>query len=330
MSGGVDSSVAAALLKQAGFDVVGIFMKLDELKSSGESEKRVKAVAKKLDISFRVLDLKKEFKEKVIKPFIEEYKKGRTPNPCVVCNKEIKFKFLFNQLSLFKADFFATGHYTRIKKGRLLKGRDKEKDQSYFLWQLTPELLNRVLFPVGGYTKKEVKQLAKDFKLPTKDVSDSQEICFIKTTISNFLKEHLKTKPGKIVNTNGKVISEHQGLWFYTIGQRKGIELTNGPFYVLDKDIKKNILVVTKNEKDLYKKELIAKNVNWIIGRAPKFPLEVKAKIRYRHKPALAMMKKYKDGKIKVIFSKSQRAITSGQSVVFYKGQELLGGGVIR
>jgi len=342
MSGGIDSSVATALLKRAGFDVVGIFMKLDELKSSKESEKRAKTVAKKLGISFQVLDFRKEFKKKVIEPFIEEYKKGRTPNPCVVCNKEIKFKLLFNQLSLFKADFFATGHYVRIKNGRLLKGRDKNKDQSYFLWQLTPELLNRVLFPVGGYIKKEVEQLAKDFELPFKDVSDSQEICFAGKSINNFLEKHLKMKKGKIVNIKGEILGEHRGLWFYTIGQRKGIELSGGlafarlrrafvgnPFHVLNKDIKENLLVVTQDEKDLYKKELIAKNVNWISGKVPELPLKAKVKIRYRHRPASAVIKKHNSGKIKVIFDKPQRAITPGQSVVFCQREELLGGGII-
>ena len=333
MSGGVDSNVAAALLKEAGFEVAGVFMKLDKLKSSRESEKRAKAAAKKLDISFKILDLRKEFDKKVIKPFIEEHKRGRTPNPCVVCNKEIKFKFLLRQLSVSKADFFATGHYARIKHDnvfRLLKGKDREKDQSYFLWQLTPELLNKVLFPVGGYTKKEVKQLAKNFKLLAKDISDSQEICFIQTTIEGFLKKHLGTKPGKIVDRKGKAIGRHQGLWFYTIGQRKGIHLPGGPFYVLDKDLKRNILIIAKNEKDLYKKELIAENVSWIMGRAPKFPLKVKAKIRYGHRacPA-ALIYHLKPNIYKLIFNKPQKAITPGQSVVFYKGEEVLGGGII-
>ncbi len=330
MSGGIDSSVAAALLKREGFDVVGVFMKLDKLKSSRESEKRAKAVAKKLGISFRVLDLRKEFKKKVIKPFIEKYKKGKTPNPCVVCNKEIKFDILFKKLSEFKADFITTGHYARIRKGKLLKGRDKGKDQSYFLWQLTPKLLNKVLFPVGGYTKKETKQLAKDFELPFKTISDSQEICFVGKSINNFLKEHLKMKKGKIINIKGKIVGEHKGLHFYTIGQRKGIELPGGPFYVLDKDIKKNYLIITKNEKDLYKKELIAKKINWIRDKPLKFPLRVKAKIRYRHEPALAIVKGYNKSKIKVVFDKPQRAITPGQSVVFYKDQEVLGGGIIQ
>ncbi len=354
MSGGIDSSVAAALLKETGLDVIGIFMKLDKLKSSKENEKRAKAIAKKLNISFQVLDIRKEFEEKVIKPFIEGYKKGITPNPCVVCNKEIKFKFLFRELSVFNADYIATGHYARIKEGKLLKGRDKNRDQSYFLWQLNQKILRKTLFPVGGYTKSEVRKLAKEFKLPVLNIPESQEICFIQTKVDNFLKRYLMLKPGpiveqvhygvnKIIDTKGKIIGEHQGLWFYTIGQRKGIELPGGPFYVLKKDLRENILVVTKNEKDLYKKELIAKNIKWISGKAPKLPLKIKTKIRYKHKQASTVISKQKNGKIKVVFSKSQRAITPGQSVVFYlprsaspagerqagKDQELLGGGII-
>ena len=211
----------------------------------------------------------------------------------------------------------------------MLKGKDKNKDQSYFLWQLKQKMVKKILFPVGDYTKDEVRKLAKKFKLPVLDVPESQEICFITTTVNDFLKKHLKIKPGKIVNPKGQIIGNHQGLWFYTIGQRKGIELPAGPFYVLDKDLKKNILIVTKNEKDLYKKELIAKNINWISGKEPRFPLETKIKTRYRHEPAPAVITKYGKDRIKAVFSKPQRAITSGQSVVFYEGQEVLGGGVI-
>jgi len=335
MSGGVDSSVAAALLKRDGFDVVGVFMKL----WPSFDEKRAQRVAKKLGIPFYVFNFEKEFKKRIVDYFLEEYKKGRTPNPCVVCNKEIKFNLLFKKL---KTDYIATGHYTRLRweipnpksqipNYKLLKGKDKNKDQSYFLWKLNQKILKHALFPIGDYTKSEVRKLAKKFKLPVLDIPESQEVCFIQTTTVDFLKKHLKLRPGKIINTKGKIIGEHHGLWFYTIGQRKRIELSEGPFYVLDKDIKRNLLIVTQNEKDLYKKELIAKNINWIAGRQPKFPLKVMAKIRYRHKLASAVVDRNK-----VVFRKRQRAVTSGQSVVFYlprrqagKGQELLGGGII-
>ncbi len=320
MSGGIDSSVTAALLKRDGFDVVGVFMKL----WPSFDEKRAQRVAKKLGIPFYVFNFEKEFKKRIVDYFLEEYKKGRTPNPCVVCNKEIKFNLLFKKL---KTDYIATGHYVRRKGNKLLKGKDKEKDQSYFLWKINQKILKHTLFPAGDYTKTEVRKLAKKLKLPVLDIPESQEVCFIQTTTVDFLKKHLKLRPGKIINTKGKIIGEHDGLWFYTIGQRKGIELPEGPFYVLDKDLKKNVLIITKNEKDLYRKELIAKSINWI--RAPKLPLKVMAKIRYRHKAAAATISKQKNNRIKMIFSKPQRAITPGQSAVFYKGQELLGGGII-
>ncbi len=367
MSGGMDSSVAAAFLKEAGYNVIGVFMKLDDLKSSIKNERRAKIVAKKLGVSFRVLNLRKVFREKVIKPFVREHKKGKTPNPCVVCNKEVKFNFLLKELKKLKADFVATGHYARTREGKLLRGRDKEKDQSYFLWQLNQRILNNVLFPVGGYKKSEVKELAKEFKLPVLNVLESQEICFIETTVNDFLEKYLRPNPGliveKIFSNKGqkvlpttitgtdkrsdvlknirmpkgyRVLGKHKGLAFYTIGQRKGIKLPGGPFYVLRKDLKRNFLIITKNEKSLYKKELIAENVNWISGKTPKFPLKAMAKIRYRHKPALVVINKQKEGRIKVVFAKPQRAITAGQSVVFYlpagkasKGEEVLGGGII-
>jgi len=346
MSGGIDSSVAAALLKRAGFDVVGIFMKFWSEPSknslqgawnrccSPEAERRARKVATQLSIPFYVLRFEREFKRSIVNYFLKEYKAGRTPNPCVVCNKEIKFGLLLEKALKLGANFIATGHYARLREYKdrtaLIKGKDKNKDQSYFLWQLDQSQLRHILFPVGGYSKKEVRKLAKRFKLPLFNVPESMEICFVKTTVNEFLNRYLKPKTGKIVNTKGKKIGEHLGLHFYTIGQRKGIKLPGGPFYVLDKDQKKNLLIVTKNQKDLYKKELLAKNVNWISGKKPTLPLKIKAKIRYRHQPAIAAItKKLKSKKYKLIFSKSQRAITPGQSVVFYKGQKVLGGGII-
>jgi len=234
------------------------------------------------------------------------------------------------------ADYIATGHYAKVKKIKdefhLLRGKDKNKDQSYFLWMLNQNQLKRILFPIGDYTRTEVEKLAKKFKLTfLLNIPKSVEICFIQTTINDFLRKYLKQKPGKIIDINGKIIGQHQGLWFYTIGQRKGLKLPGGPFYVLDKDLKNNNLIVTKNERDLYKKELICKNVNWISGKTPKLPLKIKAKIRYRHQLALAtIVEELEELKTyKLIFNKPQFAITPGQSVVFYKGNEVLGGGVI-
>jgi len=344
MSGGVDSSVAAALLKRNGFELTGVFMKLADLPKFGESEKRAKKIAKILKIPFLVLDLRKEFKKRIVDYFLKEYKKGITPNPCVVCNKEIKFGLLLKKALALDADFIATGHYalkhevksqkSKVKSYKLLRAKDKEKDQSYFLWMLNQKQLKRVLFPIGDYTREEVKKLAKKLKLPVLGAKKSVEICFIKTIINDFLSKYLKEKPGPVVEQVhygvNKIIGRHLGLWFYTIGQRKGIGLPGGPYYVLDKNLKKNLLIVTKNERNLYKKELIAKNVNWISGKVPEFPLNLKAKIRYRHQSALAVITKTLNPKTYTLkFEKSQRAITPGQSVVFYRGEELLGGGII-
>ena len=389
MSGGLDSSVAAALLKRVGFDLIGVFMKFwaeperDGLIGSSnrccstEAEVRARKVAKILKIPFYVFNFEKEFKKRIVDYFIDGYKRGITPNPCVVCNKEIKFGLLLEKALKLDADYIATGHYARtnltpsflkrnaaafkirkLKEIKLLRGKDRVKDQSYFLWMLNQKQLKRILFPIGDYTRKEVENLARKFKLPVLKARKSVEICFVKISVNDFLKKYLKQKPGLISDPQGKVIGKHQGLAFYTIGQRKGIGLAGGPafakatagkpYYVLDKDFKNNALIVTKNEKNLLKKELICKNVNWIrapsdhsvldraqkicalvSGKEPKFPIKVKAKIRYRHQPASATIYYLKSNIYHLNFEKPQRAITPGQSVVFYLGQELLGGGII-
>jgi len=334
VSGGVDSAVAAALLKEVGdFEVEGVFMELWHGSDFELAKKRAKNVCQELGIPFSVLNFQTEFKKKIVDCFLEELKKGFTPNPCVLCNKKIKFGLLWEKAGKLSADMVATGHYARIReKGGLLKlirGKDEEKDQSYFLWKLNQKQLRRVLFPVGGYTKREVKKMAKYFGLPAIDSPESQEICFVRDTTRDFLKKHLKTKPGKIVNTEGKIIGEHEGLWFYTIGQRKGIELSGGPHFVVDKKTKENFLVVTKDRKDLYGKELMLKDVNWISGIEPELPMGVKAKIRYRHSAAEAILSKQKGEKYLLEFKKPQFAVTSGQSAVFYKRDEVLGGGII-
>jgi len=349
MSGGVDSSVAAALLKKSGADVIGVFMKFwsepgnNNLTKgwnrccSPDSEKRARQVAKILNIPFYVIRLEKEFKKRIVDYFLKEHKTGLTPNPCVICNKEIKFGLLLKKALALDADFIATGHYARLKKTKdgfhLLRSKDKDKDQSYFLWQLDQKQLGHVLFPIENYTRAEVEKLAKKFKLPFSGVRKSQEICFIPNKIEDFLKRHIKTKPGPVAEQvhcgAKKIIGQHQGLWFYTIGQRKGMGLSGGPYYVLNKDLKKNILIVTKNEKDLYRKELIVKNVSWISGKKPKLPLKVEAKIRYRSGLASATIYKIRNAKYKILFNRPQRAITPGQSVVFCRGQEVVGGGII-
>lgn len=363
MSGGVDSSVAAALLKRAGFDVIGAFMKFWSEPRSGstrinadenadlrghenrccspEAEKRARSVAAILGIPFYIFNFEKKFKKQIVDYFLAGYKAGQTPNPCVVCNKEIKFGLLLEKALALDGDYVAAGHYARLQKGKdgihLLRGKDKKKDQSYFLWQLSQNQLKHILFPIGDYTKDKVRKLAKKFKLlPVLGIPESMEICFIPTTVNDFLKRHIKQKPGLIVEQvhygARKIVGQHQGLAFYTIGQRRGIKLPGGPYYVKDKDFLRNTLIVVSffDDKSLHSKSLIAKNINWISGRKPKLPLKIKAQIRYGHKAVSATItKKLKGGKMELIFVQPQRAITPGQSVVFYKSQEVLGGGII-
>lgn len=353
MSGGVDSSVAAALLKKAGFDVVGVFMKCwngdseNNCKNLPDDEYVARRAAAKIGIPFYKFDFTREYREKVIDYFIKEYSRGRTPNPDVMCNKEIKFGLFFNKAISLGFDFVATGHYAQISPGRfganLFCGKDPRKDQSYFLCKVAPEKFKKVIFPVGKYRKAQVRKIARALGLPNADRKDSQGICFIgKIKLTDFLKNYIKPKPGpiveqvhygarRIIDSKMRILGYHQGLAFYTIGQRKGIKLPGGPFYVLDKDFKKNLLTVTRNEKDLYKKELIAENINWFSSREPDLPLKIKAQIRYRQEPASATITKNLDTRIyNLKFTKLQRAIAPGQSVVFYQGKKLLGGGIIK
>ena len=372
LSGGVDSAVAAAILKEKGYQVSGVFMNLipkkkDFLKarkSFKKAEKNAKKIARVLKIPFSVLDLSTEFEKQVINSFLNEFKKGRTPNPCVVCNQKIRFDIFLKKMRKKSADFIATGHYARLQreipnsKFKLFQAKDKEKDQSYFLYNLKQNQLKRVLFPLGDLTKKEVRKLAKKFNLPIQDQPESQEICFVTDkNISDFLSRHSKTKPGDIITVDGKKIGKQQGLIFYTIGQRREIGIGGtGPYYVVKKDFKNNNLIVSSDANDplLFKKELIAEKVNWISGIEPKLPLKIKVKTRYRQEMAEAIIAKNKEQTLptgrqgtknkyyKVKFKIPQRAITSGQSVVFYlsavaspqaiqadRNNELLGGGII-
>ena len=325
MSGGIDSAVAAALLKKNNYHVIGVFMNLGQARFL-ENKKQATSIAKFLDIPFHVFDFKKQFKEKIIDYFLKNYQKTITPNPCVVCNKQIKFGLLLKKALTMKVDYLATGHYARIKNNCLIKAKDKNKDQSYFLWQLNQNELKKVLFPIGDYTRKEVEKMAKKFNLNFSGIKKSQETCFIPGKVKDFLEKFIDSKPGLIVEKSGKKIGQHQGLHFYTIGQRKGIKLNQGPFYVLDKDIKKNFLIVTKNRKDLLKKEIIVKNINWI-NKKFVLPLKIKVKIRYGQKSFSAELRKQKN--YQIIFNKPVKAIALGQSVVFYKNNEVLGGGII-
>lgn len=365
MSGGVDSSVAAALLKKAGFDVIGVFMHLWAEKSflecdyhnlankccSLEAQSSAKKVAQILGIPFYTLNFEKEFKKYVVDYFIKAYSQGLTPNPCVMCNKKIKFDFLLNKALKLGADFLATGHYIRKVKCqkpfknkkqkvkiyyKLLKAKDKVKDQSYFLYNLTQAQLQYLLFPIGEYTKLEIKKLAQKFKFPAAWRRESQGVCFVlEKDQSKFLKKYIKgVKSGPIMTTEGKIIGQHQGLPFYTIGQRKRVGIGGvGPYYVVDMDHKKNILIVTNNPKDeaLFSKNLMAIQVNWIAGPPSKLPFWAEAAVRYRQKASLAKISKIKDNSCYLVkFQKPQRAVTTGQSVVFYHKDELLGGGLIK
>lgn len=336
MSGGVDSSVAAALLKKEGFDVVGVFMKPWQPDRGDfeclwkEDREYAMRAASAIGIPFKTWDFSRDYKKEVTDYMIKEYKAGRTPNPDVMCNKEIKFGLFLKQALKEGADFVATGHYARVRKTKsgysLLAGRDKNKDQSYFLWTLTQDQLSRIFFPVGELLKPEVRKLAKKFGLPNYDKKDSQGVCFIgPLDMKEFLKHYIKSKPGKIVDESGQVVGGHEGSYYYTIGQRHGLDIKNGqgPYYVIAKDLKKNIVHVGQEEKLLSSETKIA-SFHWIKNN-PKFPLNISSRLRYRASPKKSILEK--SGKLKLL--SPERAITSGQSAVFYKGEEVLGGGIV-
>lgn len=334
VSGGMDSSVAAALLKEhSDIEVRGVFMDLWGDSYSEEAKERAKEICDRLDIPFSSFDFQDEFKKRIVEHFLSGLHKGITPNPCVKCNKEIKFGLLWEKVQDMGGDFIATGHYVRLdnEQGRikLVRGRDPQKDQSYFLWRLNQDQLRNVLFPVGGYTKRQVKEIAEELELPVVKVPESQELCFVRHKTSDFLSKQFENKQGSIVDVEGNKLGEHQGLWFYTIGQRKGIMVSGGPYYVLKKKVGQNVLVVTKDKKDLYQRTAQLREVNWISGVEPALPLRTKAKIRYRHPASQAVLSQ--DGRGYLLdFKEPQFAITPGQSAVFYHGMEVIGGGIIK
>jgi len=346
LSGGVDSSISALLLKEKGYDVFGVFMKIFDEKNKdltgvksacyGPEEadmEDVERVCKLLDIPLYVVDLKKEYGEIVLKYFVEEYLKGKTPNPCVICNRFLKFDILLKKVfSLgIEFDYFATGHYARVeydtkrKRYILKKGIDEEKDQSYFLFLLTQNQLEKIIFPLGDYTKKKVREIAKKNNLPLYNKEESQDfICGDRF----FLFKDVK-KEGLIVDKNGNILGKHRGIFYYTVGQRKGLGIAKGkPLYVIEIDGKENKIVVGE-EKDLYKKGLIAEKVNFISIEKLKEKKEVEAKIRYKHIPAKCIIKPLEEDKVEVIFEDEIRAPTPGQAVVFYQKDEVFGGGFI-
>jgi tRNA-specific 2-thiouridylase len=331
MSGGVDSSVAAALLKKEGYNVVGVFMKpwqpFDDdnfclWKQDREDALRAAAV---IGIPLLTWDVSREYKKSVADYMIREYKAGRTPNPDVMCNKEIKFGVFMKRALRQGADYIATGHYIRKSGKKLLQAEDQNKDQSYFLWTLTPKQVEHCLFPVGDYTKPEIRKLAKKFKLPNAEKKDSQGVCFIgPLDMKEFLTEYIKPKKGNILNTKGEVIGTHDGVYYYTLGQRHGLDIKNGagPYYVLKKDIKKNLIFVGPDAQAVARQTKVS-GFSWLTE--PKLPMKVDVKVRYRAKSVKATLTK----KGELVFAKPERAVTPGQSAVFYKGRQLLGGGII-
>ncbi len=378
LSGGVDSSVSAALLKEAGFDVYGVFIKVwqPDIAITGGctwKQDRLDAmrVCAKLDIPFYTLNLEKEYKKEVVDYMIAEYKAGRTPNPDVMCNKYVKFGGFFDWAMKKGADFVATGHYAQVKTTQrkigqangladtcfltreeirgpeselfssgwyLLAGRDKNKDQSYFLWTITQKQLSKALFPVGNIDKPQVRKLAKKFGLLTSEKKDSQGVCFIgKIEMVDFLKEYIKPKKGNVLNEKGEIIGSHDGIFYYTIGQRHGFNIikkttAEDRYFIISKDFKKNTLTVSHNPtniEDPASKEIILKNINWISEKEPDFKKDYSARIRYRQPLEKCHLAKDKNNKIVVIFDFFQKAPTPGQSVVFYDKEICLGGGII-
>jgi len=342
MSGGVDSSVAAHLLKQEGHEVIGLFMWRGKHTDAGgsrtccgkEDSLDARRVAHALEIHFEALDFETEFDE-LIDYFCREYNAGRTPNPCIVCNRILKFGRLLEYADRVGAGCIATGHYARIehRDGRhlLLRGADRRKDQSYVLFDLEQEQLGRAIFPNGALTKKEIRNIASELNLPVKDKPESQEICFVPDDdYGRFLRERTPESimPGPLKDMEGNVIGEHPGIQFFTIGQRRGVRIAFGePMYVVRLEPETNIVVVGPNEA-LMKNEMTVSSVNWIVS-APSRPIRVDAKIRYREEPRPAVVHPLPEGRARVVFDQPERAITPGQAAVFYQGDVVVGGGWI-
>jgi tRNA-specific 2-thiouridylase len=342
LSGGLDSSAAALLLKEAAYEVMGIHMRLWDSPRSEYQAHRAEDICRILDIPYHQVDLQEEFESCVVDYFCREYQRGRTPNPCVACNQYIKFGLLLDKALSLGADYLATGHYARVEHSRdgyrLLKAKDTGRDQSYFLYTLTQEKLGHVLFPLGEYSRDEVKKMAKQAGLPTASRS-SQDICFIsQKNYWAFLSQRFPGTPGDIVDTRGRKLGQHQGIAFYTIGQRHGLGLASSqPLYVIMIEPESNRIVLGE-EKELYSQKLTARKLNWISGKAPREPITVKAKIRYKSKEAEAILfpprhcesRCNRDEAISdVHFAQPQKAVTPGQAIVFYNVDEVLGGGII-
>jgi tRNA-uridine 2-sulfurtransferase len=338
LSGGVDSAVSAALLKQQGYDVTGVFIKAwqpDWLPCSWREERRdAMKAAIALDIPFLFLDFEKEYKKSVVDKMLAEYQANRTPNPDVLCNREIKFGAFWEKARELGADYIATGHYARGERESLKEGKDKEKDQSYFLWTLTTDDLEHTIFPVGGLEKSKVRELAKKFKLPVAEKKDSQGICFLgDVSMEDFLSHFITAKPGRVFNTEGEAIGRHKGLVYYTVGERRGFDVVkkgseSGPFYIVAKDTKTNALVVSDKEADILEfspTKIVLKDVNWI--NEPD-TAELAGRVRYRGEK-LPCTLTLEGKKLAVEFAEPVRGLSLGQSIVFYDSDTCLGGAVM-
>ncbi|MFA6474644.1 MAG: tRNA 2-thiouridine(34) synthase MnmA [Patescibacteria group bacterium] len=340
MSGGVDSAVSAALLLQQGYQVEAFYMKnwSDEADAAYRGKydhcpweddvKDVTAICAHLKIPFQSINFEKEYRDKVFQYFLEETKAGRTPNPDVMCNTQIKFLSFLDKMMTLGFDKIATGHYSRIIKNQLLKGTDPNKDQSYFIYHLDQTQLSRILFPIGGLLKPEVRKLAEQFKLPVATKPDSQGLCFIgDIDFQTFLKQYVKAAPGPMVLTDGKIVGEHKGLAYYTIGQRQGIEIGGtGPYYVVDKRLSDNTLVICqgKDHPSLFSNWCTFSDEHWVSGLRPTDTFTCSVKVRYRTPDVKCSVSGNK-----IDFAEPVRAVTPGQFAVFYDGDVVLGGGVI-
>ena len=347
MSGGVDSSVSALLLQQQGFQVEGLFMKNwdeddgTEYCTALEDLKDAQAVCEKLGIHLHTANFAAEYWDNVFEHFLSEYKAGRTPNPDILCNREIKFKAFLDYATTLGADYIATGHYVRRldEDGQtfLLKGLDNNKDQSYFLHAVHQSKLAKTLFPIGELEKPAVRALAEQHNLVTHDKKDSTGICFIgERKFSDFLKQYLPAQPGNIETETGEVIGRHHGLMYHTIGQRQGLGIgglknyDESPWYVAQKDLERNVLIVVQGTQNplLYSQSLSAIQAEWINAQ-PDLPLTCKAKVRYRQADQDCRVQLDEQGKLLTHFKQAQRAVTPGQSIVFYQGERCLGGAII-
>jgi len=348
LSGGVDSSVSAILLQEQGYQVEGLFMKNweeDDTQDYCSAEVDLadaKSVSESLGINLHAINFSAEYWDEVFTHFLHEYEAGRTPNPDILCNREIKFKAFLDHAMVLGADYIATGHYARSRntdgKYQLLKGKDNNKDQSYFLYTLGQKQLAKALFPIGELEKSEVRRLASEHKLVTHDKKDSTGICFIgERNFRDFLSRYLPAKPGEIQTPEGKVIGKHSGLMYYTLGQRQGLGIggvagsSDEPWYVVAKDMERNVLVAAQGHHHplLYSTSLYASQLSWVDGSGPTAPFSCRAKTRYRQPDQACTITSLDEHGCEVTFAQPQLAVTPGQSVVFYDGEVCLGGGVI-